>query len=257
MAGTLASVGSDAAAGATIGSIIPGLGTVAGGIIGAGIGLAPSVFKFFSGNSQKNAANQINPYNPGYQINNQVVDNGRILGDRYNNYSLPGQTNAQNKINNTYQNAFVQGSQGASSGQDVADLAAKLAYGKQNSQNQLQAQQEQGKDAALGGYLNANAAAGQQFQNKNQYDIAKYYQDLARKDSLNSAGNTNEYNALDNGSSVLSSLFLPKTAINYGGNTTNPQTQQSIFTSGGNTGNSSVSPTDQPVNYNAQYRYAS
>jgi len=252
-------VAKGATSGAAAGTTFGPWGTIIGAGVGTIAGLAPSVFKFFSGANQTKLAKQINPYNPGYQMNNQVIDNARILRDRYYNYNLPGQTAAENNINNTYQNAFVQGSQGASSGQDVADLAAKLAYGKSATQGQLQAQEEQGKDSALGQYIQGNAAAGQEFRNKNQYELQKYYMDLARKDSLNTAGATNEYNALDTGASVLSSLFLPKASINYSGNTTAPALQSSIFGTPSNNPDSTgaVTPTDAPVNYNSQYRYAS
>lgn len=203
---------SGAASGALAGAPLGPVG-IAGGAL---IGLAPSLFKLFSGASQKNQANQIQPYNPGYQINNQVLDNARILGDRYNNYTLPGYTQAQGNINNTYQNAYSQGVQGATSGADVADLAAKLAYGKNVAQQNLTAANAQGKDAALQPYLEANAAAGQQFQNKNEYDNQQYQQQLRQKAALIQAGNTNEYNALDTGASVLSAYLNPKSTISFG-----------------------------------------
>jgi hypothetical protein len=254
------SVAKNAGSGAAAGTAFGPWGSLIGAGVGTIAGLAPSIFKFFSGANQRKVAAQINPYNPGYQMNNQAIDNARILRDRYYNYSLPGQTAAQNNINNTYQNAFVQGSQGATSGQDVADLAAKLAYSKNIAQNELQAQQQQGKDSALGQYVQANQLAGQEFRNKNQYELQKYYQDLARKDSLTAAGATNEYNALDTGASVLSSLFMPRASINQMGNTSNANLLPSIFKSNNTTNSSSpdfVSPTDVPVNYNQQYRYAS
>jgi hypothetical protein len=199
-----------AATGATIGSVVPGIGTAVGAVAGGLIGIAPSLFKMFSGANQKNKANQINPYNPGYQMNQGILNNQRIISDRYNNYTLPGYTQAQNNINNTYQNAYSQGVQGASSGGDVADLAAKLAYGKNIAENNLSAQNAQGKDALLPTYLNANAQAGQEFQDKNAYDRQQYDRQLREKAALTQAGNTNEYNALDTGASVLSAYLNPK-----------------------------------------------
>lgn len=213
---------SGASTGATIGSVIPGLGTVAGGLIGGAIGLAPSLFKLFSGNSQKSQANKINPVNPGYQVNQNVIDNANILRNRYSNYTLPGYGVAQDNINRGYQDAFSKGTQGATSGADVSDLAAKLAYGKNVAENNLEAQNAQGKDAALGQYLDANAAAGQQYQQKNAYDRDLYQQQLREKAALTQAGNTNQYNAIDTGASVLSSYLNPKhTLLDFSGNGVN------------------------------------
>jgi hypothetical protein len=233
--------GSGAATGATIGSVIPGVGTAAGAVVGGVIGLAPSLFKLFSGASQKSQANKINPVNPGYQLNQGIINNQRIVSDRYNNYTLPGQTQAQSNINNNFENAYTQGVQGASSGGDVADLAAKLAYGKNVAQQQLTAAQQQGKDSMLGTYLDANAAAGQQYQNKNAYDRQQYDQLLRQKAALTQAGNTNEYNAIDTGASVLSGYLNPKhvtTDLSNQG-VGNAKPMQSIF---------ATAPAQQPQN---------
>lgn len=209
---------SGAATGAAIGAGFGGIGAVPGAIIGGAIGLAPSVFKFFSGLGQKKKANAMHPMNPGYQMNNQVIDNARILGDRYANYQLPGQSFAQGNINNTFQNAFTQGVQGASSGGDVLDLAAKLAYGKSNQEQQLAAQGAVGKEAALGQYLDANAAAGNEYQGKNTYDRSIYQQQMQQKADLTADANKNMYSALDNGASVISSYFNPKQSVTDWGN---------------------------------------
>lgn len=244
---TLSDVGSGAASGATVGSIVPGLGTVAGGLIGGAIGLAPSLFKLFSGASQKSQANKIQPVNPGYQINNQVLDNARILGDRYNNYTLPGYTQAQGNIDNTYQNAYSQGVQGATSGGDVADLAAKLAYGKNVAEQNLSTANAQGKDAALTPYLQANEATGNEFQKKNEYDNQQYQQQLRQKAALIQAGNTNEYNSLDTGASVLSAYLNPKhTTTDFtNDNVGKAKALGSIF--GGTDSTAPTSPNGQPL----------
>lgn len=199
---TLSDVGTGAAAGSVFGPV----GTVVGGVIG----LAPSLFKLFSGSLQKKQADAINPQNPGFQVNQNVIDNANILRNRYGNYTLPGYGAAQDTINRGYQDAFSKGIQGASSGGDISDLAAKLAYGKNVAENNLEAQNEQGKDAALGQYLSASTAAGQQYQDKNTYDRDLYNQQLRQKAALTQAGNTNEYNALDTGASVLTSYLNPK-----------------------------------------------
>lgn len=233
---------SGAASGATIGSVVPGLGTVAGGLIGGAIGLAPSLFKLFKGNSQSNQANNINPVNPGYQVNQNVIDNANILRNRYGNYTLPGYSQAKDNINRGYQDAFSKGVQGATSGGDVSDLAAKLAYGKNIAENQLETQNAQGKDAALGQYLDASTAAGQQYQNKNLYDQQQYQDQLKEKAALTQAGATNTYNALDTGASVLSSYLNPRHTVTDFSNTNSGKTKKlnSIFDTPVNTDVSNV-----------------
>lgn len=241
---------SSAAAGALAGSAFGPVGTVAGGLIG----IAPSVFKFFSGSSQKRQADAINPINPGYEMNRQVIDNARILRDRYGNYTMPGYGQAQNQINNNFQNAFSQGVQGASSGGDVSDLAAKLAYGKNIAEQNLETQNAQGKEAALGQYLDANAAAGRESQAQNAYERDQYNRQLLQKAALTQAGNTNEYNALDTGASVLSGYLNPKQMLQDQTIDTNVKKAGSIFqntTSENPIGTSVFTDTPQVGQYNS------
>jgi len=193
------------------------------------VSLIPSAVKFFNGASQKKQAKAINPTDPGYQMNQGAIDNARILRDRYNNYTLPGYSQAQNQINNTYQDAYSKGVQGATSGGDVADLAAKLAYGKNIAENNLATQNAQGKDAALGQYIQANAAAGQEGVNANAYARDQYQRQLMQKAALTQAGNTNEYNAIDTGASVLSSALYKKASPTSNDNNSDASTLGSIF----------------------------
>lgn len=228
---TLQSVGQDAAAGATLGSFVPGIGTGIGALAGAAVGLSPSLFKLLNGIGQRQSANAINPVNPGYVLNQGILNNQRILSDRYNNYTLPGYTQGQGNINNTYNNAFAQGVQGASSGGDISDLAAKLAYGKSVAERQLETQNQQGKDAALTPYLEANAAAGKEYQNQNEYNQYLYQEQLANKANKTNAGATNIYSGLDTGANILQAYLNPKhivTSLNNN-NTTNAKPLGSIF----------------------------
>lgn len=182
-------------------------------LIGAGIGLIPSIFKAVSGFKQLNEAGKINPINPGFQINSQVVDNARVLGNRAGNYQMAGYGNAVNQIGTSTANAFAQGSQGASSGGDVLDLATKLAYGQQSQLNNLAVQNAQGADEALVQSLNANAQAGQQYQDKNAYDRGLYDQELRRKAALQQAGSENLYGALDTAATVGTTFLNPRKSL--------------------------------------------
>lgn len=135
--------------------------------------------------------------NPGYQVNQGVINNAKTLSDEYGNYQLPGMGQRVNTINNTFQGAFDQGKQGATSGADVLDLATRMAYGKNEAFNQLGQENAQGKQSMLGAYLNANAAAGQEYTNKNAYDRDQYNSQLKQKAALTQAGAENTYGAVD------------------------------------------------------------
>lgn len=179
----------------------------------AGISLLPSLFKGIAGLGQKRRANRINAQDPGYELNNQVIDNAQQLKNRYLNYEMPGYDQQLNRIGTNYASAFNQGVQGATSGADVLDLATKLAYGQGQQQNQLAVQNAIGRDQALLQFQNANALAGREYQNRNAYDREMYQRKLAEKAALTQAANENLYGALDTGSSVLGGILTPKLAL--------------------------------------------
>lgn len=179
--------------------------------------LIPSGIKLISGLNQKNKANQINPTDPGYQMNTEVIDNARILGDRAGNYVMPGTQQAMNDIQATSANAFNTGIQGATSSGDVLDLATKLSYGTGKKINDLATQNAMGGERALLQYLNAKGAAGQELVNKNAYDRNRYDQKLGEKAALTEAANRNIYGAVDTLASVGASALGN---MGRGGNTT-------------------------------------
>jgi hypothetical protein len=185
-------------------------------IAGAAVGLVPSLFQLFSGNAQIRAANKINPTDPGYKINEGIINNARILENRAGNYTMPGYSGAVDQIGGATANAFTKGIQGASSGGDVLDLATKLAYGQQQQINQLAQQNAQGADQALMQSLNANAQAGQEYQNKNAYERELYQQKLREKAALLQGGNQNMYGAIDSIANVGTTLLNPRQSVNTG-----------------------------------------
>lgn len=185
-----------------------------GSVLGIATGLVPSLFKAVSGFKQLNQAGNINPNNPGFTMNQGIIDNARILQDRAGNYQMPGYGQAVNNINSANAQAFSNGVQGASSGGDVLDLASKLAYGQTQQLNQLAQQNTQGADNALIQSLNANAQAGQQYQDKNAYDRDIYQQQLREKAALTQSGNENIYGALDTAATIGTTLLNPRTTAN-------------------------------------------
>lgn len=190
------------------------LGGPVGAGIGAGISLIPSIWKGIQGIGQRRKAEKINPVNPGYEMNRGVIDNARVLQQRSDNYLMPGYGQALDNISGTYSNAYNQGVQGASSGGDVLDLAAKLAYGQGQQNNALAVQNAQGADNAQLQSLQANALAGQEYQNKNAYDRAQYEAKLREKAALLEGGSQNLYGALDTGASVAGAYLNPKKFVN-------------------------------------------
>lgn len=165
--------------------------------VGVAIAGSAAIYKGVTGAIQSAKANKMNPINPGYQVNQGVIDNARTLGDQYNNYQLPGYGAIAGNINTNFSNAFNEGAKGASSGNDILGLATKIAYGKNQAFNQLGEENAQGKQSMLADYLNANTAAGQEGVNKNTYDRQQYEQQLRQKAALTQAGAQNTYGAVD------------------------------------------------------------
>lgn len=197
-----------------------------GEIAGVATGLIPSIFKLFSGSSQKRQANRINPIDPGYTMNQGVIQNANVLSNRAGNYTMPGFSGAVNNLGASTANAFNQGIQGATSGGDVLDLATKLAYGQQQQLNNLATQNAIGSDQALMQSLNANAQAGQEYVNKNAYDRDLYQQKLREKAALTQAGNENIYGGLDAAATVGTTLLNPRQSYGSGQQATPQQVAQ-------------------------------
>lgn len=195
-------------------------------LLGAAVGLAPSIYKLISGIGQKRAANRINPTNPGFTMNSGVIDNARVLGERAGNYSMPGYSSAVGNIGASTAGAFDSGVQGASSSGDVLDLATKLAYGQQQSLNNLATQNAMGADQALMQSLDANAAAGDQYQQKNAYDRDQYDRQLREKAALTQAANQNIYGGIDTAATIGTSLINPRKTFDPNGSTGGTTAQQ-------------------------------
>jgi len=192
-------------------------------VIGAVASLAPSIFKAISGISQRRKGNKMNPIDPGYQMNQGVLQNRDILQNNYGNYEMPGYSRASGKIGSAYGSAFNNGVNGASSSGDVLDLATKLAYGQSQAIGDLETENAMGKERARGQFLNANAMAGEEAVKKNEYDRMLYQQKLREKAALTQSGTENIYGAMDQGASVAGAYLNPKKSVSdpYSSNTGN------------------------------------
>jgi len=178
--------------------------------IAAGAALIPSIYKGIAGARQVRQGKQMNPINPGYTRNEGIIDNARILGDRANNYQMPGYGQAVNNIDSGFQSALSSGTQAASSGGDVLDLITKLNYNRGQNMNTLATQNAQGADQAQMQALNANAQAGQEYQNQNAYERDEYQRKLREKAALIQGGNQNIYGAVNDVSKLGTDLLIPK-----------------------------------------------
>lgn len=190
----------------------------------AGVSLLPSLFKGISSIIQRNQASNINPVDPNFQMNQGILDNATQLGQRASNYTIPNYNRSKSDIGSTYSQAFSQGVEGASSSGDVLDLATKIAYGQASAENQLNARNEVGRENAYLRSLQANAQAGQQYQDKNAYDRDIYQQQLRERAGLIQASNENAYGAI-NDASVAGMTYL-----NAGGGNNNTRAQNGAIT---------------------------
>lgn len=217
--------GSQISTGAQYGSKFGPWGT----IIGAGAGVVYGGAKYLLGSAQRKAANALHPIDPGYQLNNEVIDNARVLGDQYANYQLPGEQQAVNNIKGNTAAGFVRAQQGATSGADLLDAANKGAYVERQQLENLATQSAAGKTSILTQYLAAKAAAGAEYQNKNAADRERYAQQMQLKNQLNNNATANQFSAADSSGKLIASIFASKGGITPPGNNGDIKQGDSVF----------------------------
>lgn len=184
--------------------------------VAAGVSVGTAAFKFFQGRAQARQARQIreSAVDPGFERNQGLIDSSRMLGDRYFNYTLPGQSVMEQNINLGASEAFSQGVRGATSGQDVMGLATRVQQGRQQGLNQLGVQSAQGREQALLQYLDAQNAVGADSVRVNMLENQRFDQQMAEAAALQQAGVTNQYGAVNElgagVSQAASSYFSPQ-----------------------------------------------
>lgn len=193
----------DVGTGATVGSSFGPWGTA----IGAAAGLGLAGVKYLLGAGQRKAAAAIHPYNPGYQMNNEVIDNARIAGDTYSNYQLPGYSQLLDNLKGSYNTSIMGAERGGTSSTDVLDAANKANATQGQQLESLAVQNAGGKQNSLTAYLAAKAAAGAEYQDKNTYDRNEYEKQLQLKNGLNNNATANMYGAADQAGKLVSSIF--------------------------------------------------
>lgn len=167
----------------------------AGAIISGGLG----IYKTIEGANQRADAKKLaanNVFTP-MQMPGQVKQATNLAAQNYYN-GMPGTAAAQNMISNNGANAFYNGSQGASSGGDLLDLAAKINQGQNVATNNLSLQAANYKANALGGYENAlNNEGDWQAKLYNNNVLQPYLRTANTAASMYGAGAQNEFSGLD------------------------------------------------------------
>lgn len=171
-------------------------------LIAVGAGTAASAgIQYAKSQKQKRAAQAIRPVDPG--PNQALIDNARILRDRYGNYQMPGFDAARQDIGQSGAEGMAAVERGAQSSQDVLGAATRIAYGQGRSMSDLHKQNAIGRDNALMAYLGANAQAGT---DQTNWGRQQFMNDQQRKAQLANAAEMNEMGAIQQGISGLTNV---------------------------------------------------
>jgi hypothetical protein len=161
--------------------------------------VALGAYKAIDGANQKADAKKLaasNKFTP-EQLPGEVQLATNLAAQNYYN-GMPGTQRAQQLIGQNGANAFYNGSQGASSGADLLDLAARINQGQNVATNDLVAQGAQYKAQALGGYQNALSNQASWQDKLYQNNVLNPYNAKANTASaMYGAGQQNMFSGLD------------------------------------------------------------
>lgn len=156
-------------------------------------------YAVYSGAKQKSDANKLAKNNvfTKEQLPGEVKQATNLAAQNYYN-GMPGMATAQQKIADNGASAYYNGSQAASSGGDLLDLASKINQGQNVATNNLATQAAQYKSQALGGYENALGNEGQ-WQDKlyQNNELQPYLRTANTAAAMYGAGSQNEFAGLD------------------------------------------------------------
>lgn len=175
------------------------MSAAAAAAIAAGVSGAVGIGKFGVGMGQRAQANKLAKGNifQTEQMPGQVQLATNLAAQNYYN-GMPGQAAAATNIGRNSANSFYQGSQGASSGNDLLDLAARLNQNTDVATNDLATKAAGYRADALGGYQNAlgQEAAWQDKLYKNN-TLDPYLRTANTAAAMYGAGSQNEFAGLD------------------------------------------------------------
>lgn len=173
--------------------------------IGAGIGLANSIGRFFSGVKQKKEAKKINPIWQGYQTNPYAKAQLGLAQNMFNGRMAGAGRMEQNIASNQASTVSNIGRLATDSSQALA-LATGAQGQSNNAYNNLALQESQNKNQMLGNLNQAYGGMVREGDKVYQSNLQKYQMDAQRKDALNSAGMQNKYGAVSDLSSMAFGL---------------------------------------------------
>lgn len=183
-------------------------------VVAGGVALTGMAIQADKGAKQEATAKAMSVVDPGFVGNPALERRASILGDRAFNYTLPGSSQALQDIDRASAAAFSSGVQGATSSNDVLDLASRMAYGNQSARNRILSQQAAGGEQALMSYLDAEAAAGQNTAGANEWDRNQYLRKQQEQANLTNAGMLNTNNAIQSGLNTIGQIAASKIAGN-------------------------------------------
>jgi hypothetical protein len=211
----------------------------AAAIVSGGLG----IYKTIEGANQRADAKELasrNKFTP-MELPGQVKLATNLAAQNYYN-GMPGTAAAQQMIGQNGANAFYNGTQGASSGGDLLDLAAKINQGQNVATNNLSNQAANYKANALGGYQNALNNEGQ-WEGKlyENNTLQPYLRTANTAASLEGAGAMNMFSGIDQ---------IGTAALGYA-SAQNPSTSVDAGTMGQKYGRSALSAVNpyHPTNY--------
>lgn len=179
-------------------------------VVAGGVALTGTAINAIQAGKQRRAAERISVQDPGYEVNPALRRNAEVLRSRANNYVMPGTSQALRDIDRAGEAGFQAGIQGATSSNDVLDMAARTAYGTQSARARLASQQASGQDAALMDYLSAEAQAGQGTVDQNAWEREQYLRKERQRAELANASIANTSNAIQSGLSTVGQVATAK-----------------------------------------------
>jgi hypothetical protein len=197
----------------------------AGAIISGGLG----IYKAVSGANQVADAKKLakqNVFTP-ETLPTEIKQATNLAAQNYYN-GMPGTANERQLIQQTGGNAFYNGSQGASSGGDLIDLAGKINYGTNVATNDLAQKAAAYKANAAGAYEQAlgNEGSWQDKLYKNN-SLDPYLRTANTAASMYGAGKQNEFSGLDQ---------IGTAGLGYASGYADQQFQKKLLEQGGKTG---------------------
>lgn len=198
-------------------------------IIMGAVAAAKAGYDIYQSEEQKRKADKINPIRPKYNIPSAVYDNAAMYKNLANSNRVPGQSIAENQINQNADQTLGAAQNSLSNSSDIAAVLSGVNRNKNNSMNSLFGQGAQMRLANMDKNANANMTlAGYQDKQFGYSQDEPYREDVARKNALMDASLANQNKAVDDlaqGASTIAQGAMASGAVSKGVPQTSPMTQ--------------------------------